>query len=840
MSKVNSNPDLEITEVHEIDDMPSENLTTSDTNIHLGLSPEQKIDAHSINSNSKNKNGQMTFDDFKLVKIVSKNKYNSNNKINNNNSLLRRTNYTAVSILKKKADDALKRKNSGKNNTKMLDNNNNNNKEFNPRNESDMNQQPKRKKTKYVKTKNNETNEIDNIIKKSKTKIKTKMILHEKDDIKLDLDSNYRQVDKNIDQLSKTTKLNRMEKRNKSNNTTIINKITQLSKDPTKNQFKKSILETRKTEENGSSKVPHLLKSIENNHNEEIPKKYKPKSQNSITLLNLKPTLTKINEKDLYTKNWCSAIPLPNSLYNVSNEHTQKTQFEEFWKNKCSIFLKPRPYAGKIIKIMSFINKFGNYLNTKELLTLSFQDFENGLNINENTKEISEIKQCQDKMNYLFYVLLRLLFDNVTEPATLNHFLTLNSPFRKYIIMLRKYCFEWGIVKEWRSIESGGFFTPGLDKIGLLALNPTDKLIILDSLIVYLLVQCPLIHNTIQDWNHDKKDLGVKDDSFYATRYLLEGLPQSLKSFELLCDHVQFHLERKRINMIKKKRPMKEEFKYQCKILRECKDLLNNLCLHEDRSKAIISLYEKWILLFKGLILDNPLSNPYDNNLYSLRLLDFFIGNIPGVGEFYLPQLHIPHSSNDFNFFKDAISLLKLFEKFNSKKIEKLTLFEEFYGTVSSQFKVLFYDKRGIISKLLSDSNKNNTLENTYWYEISNDTKSLQIFIDKLGEFIDDYGTDCNLINDETEADFLRIKGHIVNLRDYLSNTINILREIEDSRELCKTIEPGRRKLRSSSRREHTSITKERYEVYETGEYDIEKVQKIREEEERLTDSNYY
>lgn len=285
---------------------------------------------------------------------------------------------------------------------------------------------------------------------------------------------------------------------------------------------------------------------------------------------------------------------------------------------------------------------------------------------------------------------------------------------------------------------------------------------------------------------------------------------------------------------------MKEEFKNQCKVLKECKNLLNNLDTHEDRSKAIISLYDKWLLLFKGLVLDNPLSNPYDNNLYSLRLLDFLIGSIPGVGEFYLPQLHMSHSSNDFNIFKDAINLLKLFEKFNSKKLEKLTLFKEFYNTVSSQFKILFYDKKGIISELLFNPHENNNFENTYWYEISNDTTSLQIFIDKLDEFINKYGTDCNLVYNQTNSDFFQMKGHIMKLKDYLSNIINILKEIEDSRKLCKTIEPGKRRLRNSIRGAHISVKKRQNEIYETDEYDIEKIQKTKEEEAELIDSDYY
>ena len=139
MSKLNSNSELKIIEVDMIDDKPLETGTSKEVKPCLELSPEQEAGVYSKKSSSKSKKiGQMTFDDFKSVKIVSRNEDKSHN---NNNALLRKTSHTAVSILKKKANDALRRKNGNKNNTRILEyhNHNSNNKELCCKNEVDMN-----------------------------------------------------------------------------------------------------------------------------------------------------------------------------------------------------------------------------------------------------------------------------------------------------------------------------------------------------------------------------------------------------------------------------------------------------------------------------------------------------------------------------------------------------------------------------------------------------------------------------------------------------------------------------------------------------------------------------
>lgn len=675
----------------------------------------------------KNK-GQMTFDDFKSVKVVPSNE---------DNGSLRRSHRIKVSVLKKKEDDVIKEQ------KRVHD----------LEREAELNKlQPKVKK---AKTK-----------KQPKIKVKVKMKLSEEDETK------KASADSKKDGKSEVSTIN-----NKPLKPTKPKKVTK----------------------------------------EEKPKVYKPRSQISMDLLHLKATLTRINEKDLYTKNWCSATPIRNQSHNL--EENKDIKLNEVWKEEFSHFLKPLPYAGKIIKTMSFINKFKKFLNSNELLTLSFQDFENGLNLNESTKEISHIKHCQDKMNYLFYSLLRLLFDNNIKAATFNHFMSLGHPFSRYITMLRRNCFEWGIVKEWRDIETGGFFTTGLDKMGLLILKPIDKVIILDSLVTYLLAHCPSVHDMIQTINYDKKDLGIKDESFYASRYLLEGPEKTLENYGSLCDQVIFHLDRKRVNMIKKKRAMKDDFKEQCKVLRECKDILKNISPNEDKNKIMISLYDKWLVLFEGLILDNPLSNPYDNDLYTLRLLDFFIGTVPEVGEFYLPQLHVLQPSNDFNIFRDVESLLRLFERFETNQIDTMSLFEEFHGTVSNQFKMLYYDKTNILYGLLGNTESQVNSSNN-WFEICNDTKSLQLFIDALDKTISDSTADSALTNLIHTPEKSNTKQHFIILKEYLTKIIKIFQEIEKSIELAKTITPVRGRLRDSSRREIKPITKEPSNLYDDEEFE--------------------
>lgn len=717
-------------------------FNTTDTPIDLE-SDVTEVSAVQIDKKSpvakKKGSGQMTFDDFKSVKVVSSKASDSS---------LRRSTRIRVSTLKKKEDEII-------NEQKRV---------------HELEEEESKKKKMGPKTKKQKT-------KKPKVKIKVKMTLKDDDNEKAG-NPGCRKI-----LMSSTTPM-------------------AIKSKPAKNP---------KT----SSAKTDVKKPV-----------VKPRSQISRDLLNLKATLSRINDKDLYTKNWCAAIPLPSRLSdedqsnNADIPQIEKPNLNDILKQESSDLLIPLLYAGKIIRIMSFLNKFHTFFNTTELLTLSFQDFENGLNIKESTEDISIIKNCQDKMNYLYYSLLRLLFDNQQKTATFEHFLELRHPYSRYIPLLRKSCFEWGIVKEWRNLEEGGFFTTGIEKVGLFALKPMDRLIILDSLVLYCLSQSSAIHDVIQEINHDKRDLALVDESYYVTRYFLKGSQNTINSFESLCEQVQFHLERKRVNMIKKKRVMKEEFKDQCKVLRECKEIIRNISPNEDKSKMIISLYDKWLVLFEGIILDNPLNDPYNDDLYTLRLLDFFVGRISEIGDFYLPQLHVfQQGNNDFALFKDLISLLKLFEKFDKGEIDSISLFEEFHGTVSNQFKVFFHDRRNIASQLSFKDTYDNT-DGVYWYEICNDTKSLQTFIGKLDELISDEGPDNKLSTILKGADMEKTKEEISNLKNYFNKIIRILKEIENSIELSKTMSPSRGRLRSSSKRVVPAVVRETSDIYYSDDYD--------------------
>ncbi|KTB18511.1 ISWI one complex protein 3 [Nakaseomyces glabratus] len=159
-------------------------------------------------------------------------------------------------------------------------------------------------------------------------------------------------------------------------------------------------------------------------------------------------------------KDWTANIPLYNSELRNQNAKISRLKNEN---------MKAVPYAGDILKIMSFVNKF-NYFFVNELQSLSFQDFEIGLDLYPdpliNTgKEIQrlyadyipvkEVVGCQDKMNLLLLTIMDLLFRPVeTEREPQVEWSDLKSTskktFQSYIEKIRLYAPEWGYPKEWR------------------------------------------------------------------------------------------------------------------------------------------------------------------------------------------------------------------------------------------------------------------------------------------------------------------------------------------------------------------------------------------------------
>lgn len=224
------------------------------------------------------------------------------------------------------------------------------------------------------------------------------------------------------------------------------------------------------------------------------PKKDSKSKKESNHDSNLKPVVKATpTSKSTTTKKKASVTPDPMQVVRTSTgnvviptidvaEWSSNMALEfSYYRNDSSILsrlkspnFKPVPYAGLVMKVMSFINKFSYYF-ASELGGLSFQDFEVGLDLypggfnnksnaivrDSEPKKIpyqdflttKEIKKCQNHMNLLFLTLLRLTFTNDMEvkkqPQAFINDLRDKHIFAPLINELREKSEEWGYPKEW-------------------------------------------------------------------------------------------------------------------------------------------------------------------------------------------------------------------------------------------------------------------------------------------------------------------------------------------------------------------------------------------------------
>lgn len=209
-------------------------------------------------------------------------------------------------------------------------------------------------------------------------------------------------------------------------------------------------------------------------------------------------------EPSITDNNWAPCTPLLNSDFKTQQSVSSRLKNPN---------MKAVAYAGDVLKIMSFINKFYSLFD-QDLLNLSFQDFEIGLDIypgdNKGSADgifsteknrvvyyqdyilVKEVITAQDKMNLLFLTLLQLLFDDPDkfEAPTLAN-LTAKNVFKVLIEKLRKNVVEWGYPKEWRSTDilsdevgKGKFPVFPSDESGLVV-DPSHPEILTPNVYVY-------------------------------------------------------------------------------------------------------------------------------------------------------------------------------------------------------------------------------------------------------------------------------------------------------------------------------------------------------------------
>ncbi|CAR30919.1 ZYRO0E05610p [Zygosaccharomyces rouxii] len=515
-------------------------------------------------------------------------------------------------------------------------------------------------------------------------------------------------------------------------------------------------------------------------------------------------------EPPLTNDNWSPNMPLLSSDFKTHHSVISRLKNPN---------MKPVLYAGDVMKVMGFVNKFYQFFDT-DVLNLSFQNFEVGLDlypggpvgevigIYDETKQrtllyqdylpIKDVVSSQDKMNLLFLTLLKLTFSQSKagelqkshQPLTnLDQMKAQKKPFTMLVRQLRNSARTWGYPKEWRmnDIDKEEFFQPKsklfendeieesvdpkmseiltpniyqwhhhepvpleedplqsseLEKDGILALNPRDRIILLRAMVDWCGSQSPRIRNEIYHLSHTKRDPAFGVQTQHAPRYLVEGSAVTYAQFRKLCSIVQSRYEiRSKKKHVKKQlsNGKKEDLSIKLKILEEIKQTLKDMP-KEEKDQTMINLYEKWEKLFEGELPDNPLSNPFEDEVYKLRQQEFFIGRVPHIGDFYLPRLHTYPDEGIISTYMNVRNLKSMHDKYANGEIDSLALFEKNGQIMSTQFKVLYHDT---ISLIRDTAQGQPTLGKTYWYEMCHDTKTLKEFLEFL---------DCKIVVGENQG----------------------------------------------------------------------------------------
>lgn len=511
------------------------------------------------------------------------------------------------------------------------------------------------------------------------------------------------------------------------------------------------------------------------------------------------PIATESSVPTLTNGNWTPNMPLLSSDYKTHHSIISRLKNPN---------MKAVPYAGTIMKLMSFINKFSLYF-AKELLNLSFQDFEIGLDLypedslgisSINTEgsahrttlyqdfvPIKDIVSAQDKMNLLFLTLLKLTFSTSKSNelqkthhphATMNQLHSSKKIFAHLMKQLRAHAKDWGYPKEWKfetldveaflkpksqifendeledpvdpkngsiltknlytwhqqeivPLESDPLYISELDRNGILALEPHDRVILFRSLLDWCSAQSPQIRNEIYHLSHFKRDPSFGIQTQHAPRYMVEGASITLAQFRKLCSMVQtkYEIRSKKKHVKKqiesgKRADLVKKFDFLKEIKAEMKKTPK-----EEKDQVMIALYDKWCGLFEGELQDNPLSDPFEDELYKLRQQEFFIGRVPQIGDFYLPRLHAYDSSPIASTYRDLRSLQELLRKFSDGTVDAFTLFENHGQEMSSQFKVIYHDTPSVVRDTVHGKY---TANKNYWFEMCCDTVTLKEFLDFL------------------------------------------------------------------------------------------------------------
>lgn len=496
-------------------------------------------------------------------------------------------------------------------------------------------------------------------------------------------------------------------------------------------------------------------------------------------------------------ENWAPQVPLPSSDFKSHSSIISRLKLPH---------MRPVEYAKDLLFVMSFINKFNKFL-PKDLWSLSIQDFELGLDLYPGVLEgsdqetlsyysnyipIKEVKRCQDSINLLFLCLMRLTLNQKSQPS-LKYLQSTAKPYAKFISELKSKAIEFGYPSEWKvkstleisnmklfeeddidpvdpnhpeiltpnvykpleqlivPIEEDPLHNAELDRLGLLALTPKDRVIILRTLVQWCIANSEKIHGEIYHLSHPKKEPSFGIQTYQAPRHLVQGIEASRQHFKKLCTLVKERMELRRSKKHVKKHlenGTRQDLSAKYELLDELKNSMKQYKLEHDQNSldkkrifdplnvSIDRDYSKWSkLIYEETNDHEPLQDPYRDEVFKLRSLEFFVGRVPYVGDFYLPRLFTYQNSKKKDTvptnYCDPITLLKTFNDFETGKITPFELFGKNGKSMSLQFKLYYHDTPSMIHDLSTgESGK----KKTYWYEMCHDIESLRDFI-KLLEY---------------------------------------------------------------------------------------------------------
>ncbi|CDO96406.1 unnamed protein product [Kluyveromyces dobzhanskii CBS 2104] len=488
-------------------------------------------------------------------------------------------------------------------------------------------------------------------------------------------------------------------------------------------------------------------------------------------------------------ENWAPQLPVLSADFKTQTSVLSRLKFPH---------MKKVTYGKDLVLILSFINKFHRFL-PQDLWSLSIQDLEIGLDVYpeniDDDQELSqyyadyvpakEIRRCQDYANLLYVVLMELTLNRKSN-STLQSLQTSSKPY-KLISELRQKGVEFGYPREWKvqstlnaesvkvyehddtepvdpshpeiltpnafkwteqlvvPLEEDPLHSPDLERLGLLALMPSDRIVFLRTLTQWCIAYSEKIHTEVYRLSHLKKDPSFGIQTHHAPRHLVQGIDATHQHFKKLCTLVKERMELRRSKKHVKKQlesgtrqdlsakfALLDDLK---KNMREYRQEYNQTAVDKKKKFDALAVsverdYEKWSkLVFEEIHDREPLDNPYEDEIYKLRCLEFFIGRVPYVGDFYLPRLFTYQSSKAKKHiptnYCDPITLLQTLQEFENGTITPFELFSRDGKLNSMQFKLYYHDTPGLVHDLMNGSNAGKN----YWYEMCHDSSSLQDFI---------------------------------------------------------------------------------------------------------------